>query len=36
MYWKFLNFGPQTAFWILKLNVWPERCFEFDMPDLDH
>jgi hypothetical protein len=33
---KFLNCGPQIAFRLLKLNVRPEQCFEFDVPDLKH
>ncbi len=32
---EFLNCGPQTDFWLLKLNVRPEKCFKFDMPVLE-
>ncbi len=31
---EFLNCGPQTDFWLFKLNVRPEQCFEHDMPDV--
>ncbi len=32
--YKFLQCGPQIDFWLLKLNMRPERWFEFDMPAL--
>ncbi len=28
------GFDPQIDFWILKLTVRPEECFEFNMPGL--